>query len=251
VGNVLGTAGYHTNYSSEAPNGTGSTCHKSVFALGWGGNCSNGGIIPNDPLVAATIMRWGNYDTVTQSARFVASEVPSGLSKYANPVPGNQTLPASLYLSARPYWWPASTPWPAIGPDVTGGDDPNVAGHAYSIPAKTCYKSLPIDSAYARSYTVSNASWSGGTVTVTVGAHTAVVGQSIQVSGVSPAAYNGAFLVFATTSTTISYGMLTSPGAYASGGAIKTPDILLFNSNACYASSPNAPRAPTSLRIIR
>jgi hypothetical protein len=29
-------------------------------------------------------------------------------------------------------------PWPAIGPDVTGGQDP--AGHAHKIPAQVCYE---------------------------------------------------------------------------------------------------------------
>jgi len=32
-------------------------------------------------------------------------------------------------------------PWPAIGPDVTGGQDP--AGHAYKIPAQVCYENSP------------------------------------------------------------------------------------------------------------
>lgn len=46
------------------------------------------------------------------------------------------TLPASFYLSAKPAWW-GTGPFPAIGPDVTGG--PNAGGHVYNIPAQTCY----------------------------------------------------------------------------------------------------------------
>src|SRR5205809_6767610 len=34
--------------------------------------------------------------------------------------------------------------WPAIGPDVTGGQDP--AGHAYKIPARVCYDNTSKDS---------------------------------------------------------------------------------------------------------
>jgi len=83
------------------------------------------------------MMRWGNYDTVNAAVLWNASEVPSGLSQYANPVPADNNLPNSFYLSAKPSWWAASIPWPAIGPDVTGGQD--TAGHAYKIPAHVCY----------------------------------------------------------------------------------------------------------------
>ena len=88
------------------------------------------------------MMRWGNYDTVGNATRFVASEVPSGLSLYSNPVPATQSLPASLYLAAKPSGWPASIPWPAIGPDIMGGDIAGVGGHAYAIPAQVCYLSV-------------------------------------------------------------------------------------------------------------
>jgi hypothetical protein len=84
-------------------------------------------------------MRWGNYDIVNGASRFVNSEVPSGITNFANPVPLDQTLPASFYLNAKPYWWPAAKPWPAIGPDVISGNIPNVGGHAYTIPAQDCY----------------------------------------------------------------------------------------------------------------
>jgi hypothetical protein len=30
-------------------------------------------------------------------------------------------------------------PWPAIGPDVTGGNVSNVGGHVYLTPAANCY----------------------------------------------------------------------------------------------------------------
>src|SRR6266571_2475923 len=65
----------------------------------------------------------------------------SGISPYGNSVPANQTLPASFYLSAKPSWW-GTMPWPAIGPDVTGGNIANVGGHAYKNPAQVCYESV-------------------------------------------------------------------------------------------------------------
>ena len=49
---------------------------------------------------------------------------------YSNTVPLNQSLPASLFLSAKPSWWQGA-PWPAVGPDVNGGNGPG--GHTYDI----------------------------------------------------------------------------------------------------------------------
>src|SRR5207247_11001311 len=86
------------------------------------------------------LMRWGSYHSGTGISRFFATEVPASLSLYANPVPVDQILPASLYRSSKPSWW-GTMPWPAIGPDVTGGQDPS--GHAYKIPAQVCYGSSP------------------------------------------------------------------------------------------------------------
>lgn len=47
------------------------------------------------------------------------------------------TLPPSFYLSGQPSWWGTSMPYPANGPDVTGGSGPG--GHAYGNPAMHCY----------------------------------------------------------------------------------------------------------------
>jgi hypothetical protein len=145
IGNVLGLAGYHDNYeggpASPTTSGPDVNSNASIFMLGWSGNQAKYPTMPNDLLVRSTLMRWGNYDTVTGTARFVASEVPSGLSLYANSVPANNVLPASMYLSSKPLWW-GPTPWPAIGPDVTGGSVPGVGGHAYKIPARLCFENI-------------------------------------------------------------------------------------------------------------
>jgi hypothetical protein len=143
VGNVLGTSGYHTNYQTIA-NGSPALCIHSVYALGLGGNCSNGdgATWPLDDATAPpTHMRWGNYDTANAAVRFVSGEVPSAINPYANPIPANNNLPSSFYLSAKPSWF-GSVPWPPIGPDVTGGNIANVGGHAYKNPAQSCYESL-------------------------------------------------------------------------------------------------------------
>jgi hypothetical protein len=158
IGNVLGTPGFHTNYESVPPSFT--AAEKSIYRLG-----SNGNTLPaskQDPLVKSTLFRWGNYDVATGTARFLASEVPTGLSQFANGMPATQNLPASLYLAGKPGWWPPGTPWPCIGPDVSGGDMANLAGHAYKIPARNCYDrtsktngilNFNADSCYGSSYT--------------------------------------------------------------------------------------------------
>jgi hypothetical protein len=146
IGNVLGTPGYHTRYEAAAASatdsGNASNANVSIYVLGYSGNEGRFGQFLNDPLTKTTLMRWGNYDTVNAANRFVASEVPSGLSLYPNSVPSTTALPLSLYLSARPGWWNSNIPWPAIGPDITGGNLANLGGHAFEIPARVCYLSV-------------------------------------------------------------------------------------------------------------
>ncbi|PYX52343.1 MAG: hypothetical protein DMG76_29475 [Acidobacteria bacterium] len=147
IGNVLGMttdAIYEANVSVQ----TG----REIFSLGEDNAAITGTSVPFDARVKATLMRWGNYDTVTGTSRFVANEVPSGLSQFANPVPASQNLPASLYLSGQPTaWWgtPWGIPaWPAVGPDVSNGNISGWGGHANKIPARLCYENSTIDSAY-------------------------------------------------------------------------------------------------------
>src|SRR5207247_10315841 len=80
VENVLGKPGYHINYETFTP--TSVSFDTSIYRLGFGSNFA-----PADTLTKTTMMRWGNYDTVNGAARFVASEVPSGLEQLPNPVP--------------------------------------------------------------------------------------------------------------------------------------------------------------------
>jgi hypothetical protein len=135
VGNVLGTSGYHTVYeNSQLPSGTPGNPDRSIYVLGYPGGDEQYPVagIGYDAVVVSSLLRWGNYDYATNQTRWDAAEIPSGV-----PVPTTQNLPASLFLSAKPSWW-GTMPWPAIGPDVTGGQDP--AGHGYKIPAQVCYE---------------------------------------------------------------------------------------------------------------
>ena len=136
IGNVLGTRGVTTKYQTPAPYGYG-----SVYSLG-NGNTEGAVSVPADPMVASTIMRWGNYDVVNDSARWDTSETPGVIARYPNPAPANHVLPASFFLSGKPGWWPPDIAWPPIGPDVSGGEITGLGGHAHLIPACDCYSNI-------------------------------------------------------------------------------------------------------------
>lgn len=132
VGNVLGQQGYHTNYEDACPSGTNS--QHSIWVLGYFGNGGSGNCDAN---VKSTMMRWANFDYVHNSAQFNNAEVPAGSTQFSNAIPATHTLPPSFYLPAKPSWW-GTMPYPAVGPDVTGGTvDPS--GMVYSNPARNCY----------------------------------------------------------------------------------------------------------------
>src|SRR5579859_725609 len=148
VGNVLGTTGLQTHYKNV---GGPTEIDGYILNIGVGDN-HNGSVVPADTTVPQTIMLWGNCDAVNgfsaANCLFNSSDVPvsgglaSSQTAYANSVPGSHTLPASFYYSSKPSWWPASKPWPIIGPDVTGGNISGVGGLAYTNPAEDCYNSL-------------------------------------------------------------------------------------------------------------
>ena len=145
VGNVLGTPGLQTVYQVTPSGGSGIP----IYSLG-----SGTAGVADDNVVITTLLRWGNYDTVNAASRFLSAEIPTAGVAFVNgnPVPSNNTLPASFFLPSQPGWWttPWGTPaWPPIGPDVTGGDIAGYAGHAYTIPAKRCYTHLSNDPAYS------------------------------------------------------------------------------------------------------
>jgi hypothetical protein len=141
VGNVLGSSGYHNNYQANF-GGSANNCNTSIYNLGWGGVICAISTVNNDSMVASTMLRWGNYDVVNNSAQWNSAEVPSSLPIYANAVPATHTLPISFYLSGKPSFWPSSKPFPGVGPDVTGGNIASAGGHAYTIPAEDCFRNV-------------------------------------------------------------------------------------------------------------
>jgi hypothetical protein len=179
IGNVMGQPGHHDtyeDYATSATSGVNATkANTSLYELGWVDNgfdttSSCDPVVTCDPLVRSTLMRWGNYDVVTNGVKWDPTEASPAVVPYVNanftPLYFSslaQTLPPSLYYSSKPSWWPAAKAWPPIGPDVSagnlgicsgtyagaqataggqcaGGSLSNAwAAHANSIPAQDCY----------------------------------------------------------------------------------------------------------------
>lgn len=151
VANVLGTTGYHNTYQVTPTSTTDCSSNPAttIYSLGYSSQdqvsfsaaCLGASFtVYNDPLVQSSMVRWGNYDVVNGSVQTNSSETASGASTY----PGLSSPSTSwgsylsLYLSGKPSWW-GSMPWPAVGPDVTGGNIANVGGHAFHNPAANCF----------------------------------------------------------------------------------------------------------------
>lgn len=235
----------------------------------------------NDPLVAASLMRWGNCDTATNTCRFQSSEVPTTLSgnaaPFVNRVPSNTNLPCSFFLAGYTSstctplmnggtglsWWKVCTNWttfpascassqtqpfPIVGPDITGG--PYVNGTAYDVPASIAFKNLPVDSTYQNSYSITSSSWSSGTETLTISGlpNTTHLMGPFQVTGTCSSG-TGEFYMTSSNSATVSYALASNPGGCA-GGTMKFPDVREFDERV-YQNDPSGnppPQAPTGLQ---
>jgi hypothetical protein len=115
VGSVLGTPGKSNRYEVLPGQPYDDGSERVIFTLGVGSGV-------DDPNVAATLLRHGNYDYVTNSVIW-------------DPAIPDHDLPDSLYRSGAPEWWCQQTPWPPIGPDVDG--------YTNDIPAKRRFEGLP------------------------------------------------------------------------------------------------------------
>jgi len=101
VGNVVGTVGMET--AVDAPNGY-PYGGKYIYRLGFT-EANDNNLSGNDTTVAATILRHGNWDSVTQGVLWDSNIA-------------DRTIPNSLYLTSKPAWW-GNLAWPAIGSDLT------------------------------------------------------------------------------------------------------------------------------------
>ena len=122
VGNVLGAASANSLYEQVSDDNTCSRAH--VFLLGSGYDtqgCSWSNTPATDSAVTTTL-RHGNFDFASNSVKWDAS----------NP---ERALPASLYLSGPPAFWPSGLPWPWAGSDLS----PRVG----ALPARTRFDQMP------------------------------------------------------------------------------------------------------------
>jgi hypothetical protein len=283
IGNVIGASGQLTTYSSSSA--------VSPVAIGCDGSTCSSLSIP-------TQLRWGNYaygctgDSHCNNVTFNSGDNPSSIASpnaaMDNLASPSTSLPCSMFMSSFTSttcagypsggtglsWWKVCTnftptsgtcggttqtqPFPPVGPDVTGG--PYANGYAYDIPAAVAWKTLPVDSSYQVSYSVTGSTWSGGTETLTVSGfpttHATMGG--FQLSGANAACYpsggvsytgrsDNELLMTRASSTTIAYALASNPGVSCTGTA-KWPDIRQFDERV-YQSDPGGtpPAAPTGL----
>jgi hypothetical protein len=100
--------GWSFGYGEASDDGSGTGCD------GTSGECHLAG-------TSATDLITGNFNNIGATVAWAA---------------GTLTLPASFYQTSKPSWW-GSIPYPATGPDVTGGTGPG--GHTYGNPAYQCF----------------------------------------------------------------------------------------------------------------
>jgi len=132
VGNVLGTPGTQTVYEQSVSDYP-VDAYNPIYTLGYWCTYAGATWCPSistgyDFNTLNSLLRHGNYDYVTNSTHW-------------EPTIATQHLPNSLYLANQPSWFTTpwgTTPFPAIGPDVKGGQD--TAGLVTKIPAQLCYE---------------------------------------------------------------------------------------------------------------
>jgi hypothetical protein len=112
VGNVLGRSGAMSGWVYETTFGGGS---RGIWMLGW----DDWNPYPVDPKVAATTLRDGNFDYVTNTVHWDRTA---------------QTIPNSFYLSAKPVFFGSLT-WPWV--------DPTGTTKLYTLPAKARFDAMP------------------------------------------------------------------------------------------------------------
>ncbi|HEV2424415.1 MAG TPA: hypothetical protein VGZ29_06275 [Terriglobia bacterium] len=254
IGNSLGTGtaetrGYQITTGRVFPSGY-------IYSLG--STSQNGTAITADSAVSNSLLPWGNYDTYTNAVRWCGnsfdpgwtttcnstSEIPTAGVAFinGNPVPPTTSLPKSLYLGSAPPFWATRygiPPWPAIGPDVTGGDALDGAGgFSYAIPAQLCYVNTAYDRNYQVPYKVTNASWSSNVATLTLSSawKGAINGTAaIVVGGVSVGQYNGTWQVTGGNGSTITFTLpLDSDPGTGTGGTATDQNVLAYSASTCY-----------------
>ena len=119
LGNILGTAGYHTVYEHSNGESDDPSVDRVIYRLGYSLDKSLGN--PCDDPATMDLIRHGNWDAVTRSVKW-------------DPNIAGHDLPRSYYLSGKPAFF-GDLPWPAYGPDVPGSE-------TNKMPAQVRYASM-------------------------------------------------------------------------------------------------------------
>ena len=114
IGNVLGSTanaalGLPADLGTTGTGGAATATSKTYV----GGNGPSILLIDQKSVTWTTLWLTGHFDTVNQKVMWNASPLTANLPA------STQSLPASLYYAKRPGWWPAGTPWPWVGPELS------------------------------------------------------------------------------------------------------------------------------------
>jgi hypothetical protein len=130
VGNVLGTPGFERFYETEGVDRS-EYLMPSIYRFGYY-SASDESAAGNDARVKGTILRHGNWDSVTTANGGVVWDTAIT----------DHTIPTSLYLSAKPGWW-GNGAWPPFGPDLTPRQSTIPAQQRFDAPQVTQVKPAP------------------------------------------------------------------------------------------------------------
>ena len=124
IGNVLGTPGHMSGWVYDAIGALNHIPNRGIWMLGYMDIPPQG----YDPSVAATAIRDGNYDYVTNSVVWSSTDTA-------------HTLPNSLYLTQKPAFFNAGGgyPWPWVMPLGSPQILTGCGGKCSGLPAKARY----------------------------------------------------------------------------------------------------------------
>lgn len=172
------------------------------------------------PVAAGTGYGVGGYGTGGYGSGSTPSPYRSGATI------GTQTIGADAIISHN-----VNSAIPIGASVVIAGITPSTYNGNFVVSAST-----------SELHTITNATWAGGTATIShTGVDAVLVGSTMIVSGVLPAGYNGTYVVTGSTprivvgpvvtEATISYAVAVDPGAYVSGGLMASNTFTVTNAS--------------------
>jgi hypothetical protein len=117
IGNVLGSTsdtslGLPASLGTTSDSQGGPPATTRVYTSA-DGSQSSVFLVDTSTVSWTSIWLTGNFDTVNKKVMWNASKLTASLPS------STQNLPASLYYTSKPKWWPSGTAWPWVGPDLT------------------------------------------------------------------------------------------------------------------------------------